>query len=673
MPKVVIELTANTQAAVAQIQQFAKAQRDAFDAIRAGNPALGDAQVKISKLTTEMGRASDSFGSLDHAAKHAARGGIEELLGQIPVVGSSLATLARTLGGFPLLLGGIIGVGAGVLKFLQGLDENATKSLNSITALSVGIQTKFRATLLDVAKIQATTAGEQVRVVELSAQQEIQSAEDLKNARIAKAKEELDKLNLFGQKRTELSKEALAEIAAAEGEFATQVILTHAKKTAALADLEKQRVEFTKAALATLAQAEADRLRGEGNPLAAIDLERQARLQSIAEEQKAAEAKIAIFAQLAGKAGEAAELRRVVEQTALDKTVSAELDAAEKRRQALEGSTTAAIGIFTKLGPQFEAVTKQLSLSQFLQQSERDLNTLDVALKTGAISLEEFRRGTTAITDAMDEARRTGIVPTTVAVTAQAVAWDQLTPKIVANETALANYGQTAAETDRIVRSLLDGGLAPTTRGFDDMGLELDQLTRDFAAAGQELELNEAKFRNFGPAGKAALDTVTHAADDLGDALTTVGRRTDAVAAALGSLQNPFTSSNPFTGTLTSSPLNFQGSGPGGLITIQDLFAHGLTSGHGGSFFAAGGLVAQPTMALIGEGGPELVLGSPSTQPFAREFAAAIAQALPQASGHQATGGITINVTVMGTAEGGRTLARQIVAEARKEMARGTL
>src|SRR4030095_9743243 len=51
MPRVVIELQANTQDAVQQIQQFAKAQKDAFDAIRAGNPALEDARIKVSTLS----------------------------------------------------------------------------------------------------------------------------------------------------------------------------------------------------------------------------------------------------------------------------------------------------------------------------------------------------------------------------------------------------------------------------------------------------------------------------------------------------------------------------------------------------------------------------------------------------------------------------------------------
>jgi hypothetical protein len=49
--------------------------------------------------------------------------------------------------------------------------------------------------------------------------------------------------------------------------------------------------------------------------------------------------------------------------------------------------------------------------------------------------------------------------------------------------------------------------------------------------------------------------------------------------------------------------------------------------------FALGGLVTRPTRALIGEAGfPEIVLGPPSRQAFAREFAAAVADSLEQMS-----------------------------------------
>src|SRR4030095_16495607 len=119
MPKVVIELQANTSAAIAQIQAFAKAQRDTFDALRAGNPALAESQLRISKLTESAKGSTEGFSAFDRTAKSLAHGGIADLLHSIPLVGSSLAQFAHHLKGFPLLLGGIVGVGGGVISWLN--------------------------------------------------------------------------------------------------------------------------------------------------------------------------------------------------------------------------------------------------------------------------------------------------------------------------------------------------------------------------------------------------------------------------------------------------------------------------------------------------------------------------------------------------------------------------
>ena len=56
MPRVVIELQANTQEAVNKIQQFARAQKDAFDAIKVGNATLADARSRTAHLITGLRR-----------------------------------------------------------------------------------------------------------------------------------------------------------------------------------------------------------------------------------------------------------------------------------------------------------------------------------------------------------------------------------------------------------------------------------------------------------------------------------------------------------------------------------------------------------------------------------------------------------------------------------------
>ena len=113
MPKVVIELQANTQAAVQQIQKFAKAQKDAFDAVRAGNPALAEASVKVSKLTDSTENSVKATDQANKALRGLAMQGMAPLANAIPGVSGALGQLAQTLGTFPLLIGAAWRVGIG--------------------------------------------------------------------------------------------------------------------------------------------------------------------------------------------------------------------------------------------------------------------------------------------------------------------------------------------------------------------------------------------------------------------------------------------------------------------------------------------------------------------------------------------------------------------------------
>lgn len=143
-----------------------------------------------------------------------------------------------------------------------------------------------------------------------------------------------------------------------------------------------------------------------------------------------------------------------------------------------------------------------------------------------------------------------------------------------------AQQGLTAAQTDLAISTTdLVGVTATTTEVTNEFGFGVAELGNSIAAA-TEAAGNAAEI-----AGNAAKDAA-QSAEAARD------------AAGAGGAESGGT-----------GPSGTGGGGPGG------------PSGP----FAAGGFVTRPTRALIGEAGPEAVVGLPSQQRFAREFAAAIA------------------------------------------------
>ena len=191
MPKVVIELQANTQAAVQQIQTFAKAQRDAFDAIRAGNPALEEATVKVSKLTESQKGGAAAAGQFNKAAQTLAQSGVRELATGIPVVDDAVVRLASNLKGFPLLLGGIAAAGVGLIVYLQNLQKELNKTADAVGRTSDKMQADFLQMQERVKGIRAGAAGrpEEAAVAafeEARRRAEQQKKDDLEAARTAR-------------------------------------------------------------------------------------------------------------------------------------------------------------------------------------------------------------------------------------------------------------------------------------------------------------------------------------------------------------------------------------------------------------------------------------------------------------------------------------------------------
>ncbi len=131
MPRVVITLEAQTAEAVRAIQQVAKAQKDTFDVLKAGNPTMRDAHVRVSRLTTakqEAFRATQQW-----------QGVLQVLPGQLGAVASQATTLATALkgpGGVVVAIGAVVAAGVGLAKSLADDIERLT-NVSRQTGLAV--------------------------------------------------------------------------------------------------------------------------------------------------------------------------------------------------------------------------------------------------------------------------------------------------------------------------------------------------------------------------------------------------------------------------------------------------------------------------------------------------------------------------------------------------------
>ena len=132
------------------------ARHGADDFVRWGR-AWGTASTLVSNgLTPVRARADAAADGL----KRVAREGLHDLASDVPIVGSSLHGLIRTLGGFPLILGGITGAGLALINWLRETQEQSTRTLASVTNLAEGIQSQFREVQSAVEAIRATARGD---------------------------------------------------------------------------------------------------------------------------------------------------------------------------------------------------------------------------------------------------------------------------------------------------------------------------------------------------------------------------------------------------------------------------------------------------------------------------------------------------------------------------------
>jgi hypothetical protein len=391
MPRVVIELQANTQDAVQKIQQFAKAQKDAFDAIRNATPALADASVKISKLTETTRASALVTGDLNRAAQDLAKGGIRDLLTEVPILGGTFAKLASTLTGFPGLMLGVVGAGVALIKMLQDMSAEASKTLASIEAMSAGIQTNLTATMNQIAQLRAARAGDQPGALQAGATTALDEARRERDAAIKAA----------GEKAA----------AAAPGMFSPENIMAKALGDATLLNAKLQGI---------------------------ADERRTAELAAEAAYQLKA---FTIREKLAGDL-EKLDAERVQNyEASREKEVAATAAAAEKEKAIWTQTTQDALTIFQGLGAGFEEALKPLQLEQFVEKTTQQIEVLNTAIDQGRDTQGHYAKAVELLTTKMNDAIKLGYVPMTAATKTATTAINE---SAAAASRAAVNYGEMA-------------------------------------------------------------------------------------------------------------------------------------------------------------------------------------------------------------------------------------
>jgi hypothetical protein len=485
MPRVVIELQANTEAAVQKIQQFAKAQKDAFDAVKAGNPTLAEAAIKVSTLqtayagatksmqslaqqapataasirtitrafmdaeghlvpsawpkgvkameevakqgpptaasiktitsaltdgqgavvaygtasaaqkaasaqffdtlTSGAGTSQTALGGMNTAAKDLAKGGLRDLLSDIPIVGGALAKLAGTLGGFPLLLGAVAGAGIAVVSMLQKMSTEADQALGRMNAVAASMDAARRIAILEGQKAAQEGAGAAGPALATGAEIEVARAAEDRRAAIAAAQEKAK--------------------AAQPGLFSPESILSAVAQGTSGPLIEKQKM-----IAAELRQAEE-----EANETFALKVKQiQDNLKNDLKKQEK---------DYDQTLDQAREERLKKEADAAEK----QKDAAQKQKNVLQETVREGLAMVKELGPHFEDLRKKLALEQFTAETRDEIEKLNRQIEMGADTNGLYTETVKALEDALQRAISTGIVPTAEATKAAKTALDEFT------------------------------------------------------------------------------------------------------------------------------------------------------------------------------------------------------------------------------------------------------
>jgi hypothetical protein len=485
MPRVVIELQATTQQAVQAIQQFAKAQRDAFDAIRAGNPMLAEAAIKVSTLTQAYGqltqatqamalqgppaaasiqtitkamtdargavvaygtataaqkaatsefldglaaganKAGTGLKALDKAAKDTAKGGLAALLNDVPIVGGALAKLATTLGGFPLLLGGIVGAGIGFIAFLRSVQTEATKAGAAAAELAASIENNLRKSIAAIERLRAERggtrgareAGPNPALLELDRVEAERAAKDARDAALRQA-----------ETQAELARGAapgLSDVLMPGGIMARQERISRDLNTARL----KAEGEYETELLRIREQFKTDAVKLEDDYDKKLDDLRDERVKK--------------------------------ETTALEDVAEAAKQAAEKQQRLLEETTREGIDLFKKLGPEAAEALKKLEFEQWLLKAREELANLNAVIASGADIHGTYAAAAKILTEKLQEAVTLGFIPVAEEAAKATTAIEELTEETkYAADSVEALFGITGGPLLDTLNELIAAGKA---------------------------------------------------------------------------------------------------------------------------------------------------------------------------------------------------------------------
>jgi hypothetical protein len=113
MAKVVISLTAETEEALKDIQQFTKGIQQSYDTIKAGTPTLQASTIKVKEWETAQVKARDASVQVSQATRDWASA-LGLLPGQLGAATTQAQTYVTTLGRFAQLAGPLAAVGVAV-------------------------------------------------------------------------------------------------------------------------------------------------------------------------------------------------------------------------------------------------------------------------------------------------------------------------------------------------------------------------------------------------------------------------------------------------------------------------------------------------------------------------------------------------------------------------------
>lgn len=379
--------------------------------------------------------------------------------------------------------GPFIGFAVAIVAALHQISNQMTKTIDDIANISQGIASGLQNTIKQVAVIQAQASGDRFRIIEATAAKEIASAEQIKNERIKKAKEEnaavQSSWTALGAQRIAAQAKMVAEIAAAEADLSNKTIVVNEETKAKILALQKERVDTTKALLSAVAQEESNVtqliLKSKGLELSAIKEGLNEQLALLEQRRQKEEEGLT---KLYGATAQGEEAKNLLQKEYSLKAIAIEQETADKRIQIIDSMTTKAVSIAKQLGAQFSQEFNKLSIAKFLQDTQAQIKVLegykeaikagDKNLKDAGVTMADVDRMVNQLKDDMGIAITKGYIPIHDA----------------AQKAADANKELSAAlkMTSSDIRTLVSDSLAAAP-AMQDMFDRIDALTKAGRAA----------------------------------------------------------------------------------------------------------------------------------------------------------------------------------------------